>query len=93
MMSESSIGGMVGVVLGVLGGAIGLTASLIRTKSSRQRARLLRWVGVFIVGITAFFLALNYTPMAFRFYLWIIYFPALVFWIVRANRIDSDLPP
>jgi hypothetical protein len=84
-MNTGLIGGVVGSLLGVVGGAIGTYFSIKNTKGPRERAFMIRSAVVCWLGMGVFFTAMFLVPQA-RFWIWIPYGILLPFGIGYGNR-------
>ena len=85
------VGGIIGGVLGVLGGAIGTYFSIKNTIGPRERAFMVRIAIVTWVLVAAFVLGLLGLPRPFNFLLWVPYGIALPLAILWCNRHQSRI--
>jgi hypothetical protein len=98
--NEGVIGGLVGSVIGVLGGAVGTWFSIRNTASPRERAFMVRVAVAAWIIITAFLAALMLVPQPYTWLLWIPYgigLPVGILWTNRRQaqirREDAQRPP
>ena len=85
-MNVGAIGGIMGGVLGLAGGAVGTYASIKNTGGPRERLFMVRVAVVAWVGITLFLALLFVLPSPYRWLIWIPYGVALPLAIVSLNR-------
>lgn len=85
-MDQGLLGGLVGGVLGVLGGAVGTYFSIRNTAGPRERMFMVRVAIVAWIGVTAFVLGLLMLPLPYNFLLWVPYAIALPLGIIWSNR-------
>ena len=85
-MYVGTVGGILGVVAGLAGGAVGTFASIKNTGGPRERQFMVRAAGAAWVGITLFLVLLFVLPSPYRWLIWIPYGVALPLAIVALNR-------
>src|SRR5882724_10114522 len=85
-MEAGTVGGIIGGVIGLAGGAIGTYASIKNTGGPRERQFMVRAAGAAWVGITLFLALLFVLPSPYRWLIWIPYGVALPLAIVTLNR-------
>ena len=85
-MDVGMVGGIIGGVLGVAGGAFGTYASIRNTGGPRERQLMVRAAVAAWVGISVFLALLFMLPSPYRFLVWIPYCVALPWAIVSLNR-------
>ena len=85
-MDAGTVGGIIGVSLGLAGGAIGTYASLKNTQGPRERQFMVRVAIAAWVGITIFLVLLFLLPNPYRWLIWIPYGVALPLAILFLNR-------
>ena len=84
------VGGIAGGVLGTMGGVIGTFFSIKNTNGPGERAFVIRAAALCWLGITAFLACLFLLPRPWGWLLWVVYLPAL-FWFIRwANRRQAE---
>ena len=85
-MDPGMVGGVVGGVLGLAGGAIGTYFSIRNTAGPREREFMVRVAIVAWLAITAFVVALYLLPSPYQWLLWLPYGIGLVAGIPWCNR-------
>lgn len=85
-MDVGLLGGIVGGMVGLAGGAVGTYASIKRTEGPRERQFMVRAAIAAWVGITLFLVLLFVLPSPYRWLIWIPYAVALPLAIVSVNR-------
>jgi hypothetical protein len=80
------VGGIVGGILGLAGGAVGTYASIKNTAGQRERQFMVRTAVVTWVMVTLFVVLLFVLPSPYRWLIWIPYGVALPLAIVSLNR-------
>ncbi len=85
-MDTGFIGGLIGGVLGLLGGAVGTYFSIKNTAGPRERMFMVQVAIVAWIGVSAFVLGLLMLPQPYNFLLWVPYGIALPLGIVWSNR-------
>src|SRR5437773_8426296 len=80
------LGGTVGGILGLAGGAVGTYASIKNTGGPRERQFMARVAIAAWVGITLFLVLLFVLPNPYRWLIWIPYGVALPLAILTLNR-------
>ena len=85
-MDVGTVGGIIGGIIGLTGGAIGTYASIKNTEGPRERKFMVRAAIVAWVGITLFLVLLFVLPTPYRWLIWIPYGVALPLAIVSLNR-------
>jgi Ca2+/Na+ antiporter len=80
------IGGIGGVCIGLIGGAVGTYASIRNAQGPRERSLLINMAVMIWVALVAFLAALFLIPAPYRFFLWLPWIVLLI-WGIRAwNR-------
>ena len=90
-MDAGLIGGIVGSVVGVAGGAIGTYCSIRNTKGPLERAFMVRASVVAWVAIALFLGLMFVLPSPYRFLLWIPYGILLPLGIIRINKRIAEI--
>jgi hypothetical protein len=85
-MDAGLIGGLIGGVLGLLGGAVGTYFSIKNTAGPRERMFMVQVAIVAWIGVSAFVLGLLMLPQPYNFLLWVPYGIALPLGILWSNR-------
>ena len=85
-MDVGLVGGIIGGILGLAGGAIGTYASIKNTGGPRERQFMVRTAIVVWVVVTLFVILLFVLPSPYRWLIWIPYGVALPLAIVSLNR-------
>lgn len=85
-MDAGLIGGLIGGVLGLLGGAVGTYFSIKNTAGPRERKFMVQVAIVAWIVVTAFVLGLLMLPQPYNFLLWVPYGIALPLGIIWTNR-------
>ena len=85
-MDVGTVGGIIGGILGLAGGAIGTYASIRNTAGPRERQFMVRTAIVAWVVVTLFLILLFVLPNPYRWLIWIPYGVALPLAIVSLNR-------
>jgi len=85
-MEAGTVGGIIGGVIGLAGGAIGTYASIKNTGGPRERQFMVRAAVATWVGVTLFLVLLFVLPNPYRWLIWIPYGVALLLAIVCLNR-------
>ncbi len=85
-MDAGIVGGIVGAIMGLAGGAVGTYASIKNTGGPRERQFMVRAAIAAWVGITLFLVLLFVLPSPYRWLIWIPYGVALPLAIVSLNR-------
>src|SRR5262245_7632232 len=85
-MDPGLIGGLVGSVVGLAGGAIGTYVSIRNTVGPRERAFMIRVARVIWIAVTGFVVAVLIVPYPYKWVLWVAYVPLLLTAIVWGNR-------
>jgi hypothetical protein len=89
-MDAGVIGGLIGGVLGLLGGAVGTYFSIRNTAGPRERLFMVQVAIVAWIVVSAFVLGLLTLPQPYNFLLWVPYGIALplgIFWSNRRQRV------
>ena len=85
-MDVGTIGGIIGGLIGLAGGAVGTYASIKNTGGPRERQFMVRVAIAAWIGITVFLVLLFVLPSPYRWLIWIPYGVALPLAIVSLNR-------
>lgn len=85
-MDPGLVGGIIGGVLGLAGGAVGTYASIKNTVGPRERQFMVRVAVVTWILVTLFVALLFVLPSPYRWFLWIPYGVVLPLAIVLLNR-------
>ena len=85
-MDAGFIGGIIGSVLGVLGGAIGTNCSIRNTQGPRERAFMIRASVIAWIAVTLFIVLMIVLPHPYRLWLWLPYGILLPLGIMKINR-------
>jgi len=85
-MDVGTVGGIIGGVIGLAGGAVGTYASIKNTGGPRERHFMVRAAIAAWVGIMLFLVLLFVLPSPYRWLIWIPYGLALPLAIVSLNR-------
>ena len=85
-MDAGTVGGIIGGVLGLAGGAVGTYASIKNTGGPRERQFMVRAAVAAWIGITLFLALLFVLPSPYRWLIWIPYGVTLPLAIVSLNR-------
>jgi hypothetical protein len=85
-MDVGLIGGIIGGAVGLLGGAIGTYASIKNTAGPRERAFMIQVAIVTWIVVIAFVFGLLALPKPFNFLLWVPYGIFLPLGILWSNR-------
>ena len=85
-MDVGTVGGIIGGIIGLAGGAVGTYASIKNTAGPRERQFMVRVAIAAWVGITLFLILLFVLPSPYRWHIWIPYGVALPLAIVSLNR-------
>ena len=85
-MDAGTVGGIIGGVIGLAGGAVGTYASIKNTAGPRERQFMVRVAIAAWVGITIFLVLVFVLPSPYRWLIWIPYSVALPLAIVSLNR-------
>src|SRR5258705_4716551 len=85
-MDAGTVGGIVGGIIGLAGGAVGTYASIKNTSGPRERRFMVRAAIAAWVGITLFLVLLFVLPNPYRWLIWILYGVALPLAFVTLNR-------
>jgi phosphotransferase system glucose/maltose/N-acetylglucosamine-specific IIC component len=85
-MDLGTVGGIIGAVIGLAGGAIGTYASIKNTGGPKERQFMVRAAVAAWIGITLFLALLFVLPSPYRWLIWIPYGVALPLAIVSLNR-------
>lgn len=85
-MDAGLIGGLLGAVLGILGGAFGTYCSIRNTRGPLERAFMVKASVMVWVGVTIFLALLLLLPRPYNHLMWIIYGIALPLGIIRINK-------
>jgi hypothetical protein len=78
--------GLIGGFIGVLGGVVGTYFGIKNTKTSRERALIIKTSVICWVFVLGFVTALLLLPSPWKFLLWVAYGPLLMWGIQKANR-------
>lgn len=85
-MDAGTLGGIIGGVIGLAGGAFGTYASIKNTRGPRERQFMVRAAVAAWVGVTLFLSLLFVLPSPYRWLVWIPYAVALPWGIISLNR-------
>ena len=85
-MNPGLVGGIVGGVLGLAGGAVGTYFSIRNTNGPRERAFMIRMALVTWTAVTAFIVVLMILPSPYRWLLWLPYAVVLLLGIRWCNQ-------
>ena len=85
-MDVGLVGGIIGGIIGLTGGAVGTYASIKNTGGPRERQFMVRAAIVVWIGVTLFLVLLFVLPSPYRWLIWIPYGAALPLTIVLLNR-------
>ncbi len=85
------IGGIIGSVIGIAGGAIGTYYSIKHTNGPLERAFMVRCTVIIWIAVIAFLGLLLLLPVPYRYFLWIPYVILLPWGITRINRRQSAI--
>jgi phosphotransferase system glucose/maltose/N-acetylglucosamine-specific IIC component len=85
-MDVGTVGGIVGGLIGLAGGAVGTYASIKNTSGPRERQLMVRASIAAWVGIMLFLAFVFVLPSPYRWLIWIPYGVALPLVIVSLNR-------
>lgn len=85
-MDVGLVGGIIGGVLGLAGGAVGTYASIKNTEGPRERQFMVRVAVVTWIAVTLFLALLFVLPSPYRWFMWIPYGVTLPLAIVHLNR-------
>lgn len=80
------IGGIMGSLIGVAGGAIGTWSSLRHARSAAERRYLAKMAALLWLAVILFLAGLFLIPKPWNMLLWIPYGPLLAYFIVTVNR-------
>ena len=80
------LGGLVGSVIGVLGGALGTYFSIKNTAGPMEKAFMVKFAAIGWIGIAAFLSLLFVLARPYNFLLWVSYGILLPICIVYCNR-------
>lgn len=90
-MDYGLIGGIVGSLLGLAGGAYGTWASITNTNGPKERAFMTR-ISIWLwVGIMLFLAFIFLLPPEQEIFLWLLYAPALVLVIRYTNKRQAEI--
>jgi hypothetical protein len=85
------IGGIGGSLIGIAGGVLGSYCSLRATNGPREKAFVWRMIGLCVLLVAAFLVALFVTPVPYKWFLWLPY-PILLITMIRwANRTQQRI--
>jgi hypothetical protein len=90
-MDAGTMGGVIGGLLGIMGGAFGTYFSVKNTLGPRERAFMVRAAIVTWIAITAFLALLFILPSPYRWLIWIPYVIVLPIAIVKLNRKQQEI--
>lgn len=90
-MDAGTMGGVIGGLLGIMGGAFGTYFSVKNTLGPRERAFMVRAAIVTWIAITAFLALLFILPSPYRWLIWIPYVICLPIAIVKLNRKQQEI--
>ena len=76
------VGGIAGAVVGVMGGIVGTYFSIKNTNGPKERIFATRAAALCWLGVSTFLACLFMVPVQWRVLLWVVYLPAL-FWFIR----------
>lgn len=85
-MDVGTVGGIIGGIMGLAGGAIGTYASIKNTEGPREKKFMVRAAIAAWVAITLFLVLLFVLPSPYRWLIWIPYGVALPLAIVSLNQ-------
>lgn len=85
-MDVGMMGGILGGALGLAGGALGTYFSIRNTRGTRERGFMVRVAAVGWALIIAFLLSLHVTPEPYKWLLWVPYGIGLGLGIAWCNR-------
>lgn len=85
-MDVSTVGGIIGGMIGLAGGAVGTYVSIKNTGGPRERQFMVRVAIAAWIGITLFLVLLFVLPSPYRWFIWIPYGVTLPLAIVFLNR-------
>ncbi len=90
-MNPGLIGGIVGCVIGVMGGAVGTYCSIHNTSGPRERRFMIRAAVVLWLAGFLFIGLLLWLPDPYKWFMWIPYSVLLPLGITYGNRIQRRI--
>lgn len=90
-MDPGLLGGIIGGVLGVAGGAIGTYFSITNTNGPKERAYMIKASVVAWVAIGVFLVLLLTLPKPYGYLMWVVYGIALPLGIFKLNKKQAEL--
>ena len=85
-MDVGLVGGMIGGAIGVIGGIVGTYASINNTQGPKERQFMIRASAVAWIGIALFLVLLLTLPKPFNFLMWGVYGVLLPLGIIKTNK-------
>lgn len=85
-MNLGLVGGIIGSVVGIAGGAIGTYFSIKNTQGKKERDYMIKASIVCWVAISLFLVLLLFLPKPYNFLMWIPYSIFLPFFITTVNK-------
>ena len=89
--SSDWIGGLIGTVIGLAGGAIGTWCSIRNTSGPRERAFMIRSSAIAWMVVGLFLVALFLVPQPYNWLLFIPYALLLTLAVRRLNSVQSQI--
>ena len=90
-MSAGIIGGILGCILGVAGGAIGTYCSISNTQSPAEKTFMIKASVIAWVAILLFLVLMFLLPNPHRFWLWLPYGILLPLGIMKINKRVAEI--
>lgn len=90
-MNIGIIGGIVGGALGLVGGIFGTYCSIKNTRGPKEKTFMIKVSIIAWIGILLFLALMLLLPNPYRFYLWIPYVIILPIAIIKGNRIQAKI--
>lgn len=84
-MNAGVVGGLLGAVFGIGGGAIGTYLSIRNTSGPLERTYVTKAAALTWIAISLFVVLMLVAPSSYRFWLWILYGMSLLFSIKKIN--------
>ena len=92
-MDVGTVGGIIGAMIGLAGGAVGTYASIKNTGGPRERQFMVRVAIAAWIGITLFLVVLFVLPSPYRWLIWIPYgltLPLAIAFLNRKQQSDEE---
>ena len=90
-MNAGMVGGLIGSIIGLAGGAIGTYFSIKNTKGPLERAFMIKASVIAWIAISVFLILMFLLPNPYRHWLWVPYGILLPLGIIKLNKKVAEI--